>query len=89
MQLSRVSLRNRNPENEPNEWQAAVLQEFEARLASGESADALAEWYAAHPDATLIAGATDVGLWVTKTWTTVSDRVEPSAALMPGRTVSE
>ncbi len=30
------------------------------------SADALAEWYAAHPDATLIAGATDVGLWVTK-----------------------
>ncbi len=31
-----------------------------------ESADALAEWYLAHPDATLIAGATDVGLWVTK-----------------------
>ncbi|AQS49109.1 xanthine dehydrogenase small subunit [Thioclava nitratireducens] len=30
------------------------------------SADALAEWYLAHPDATLIAGATDVGLWVTK-----------------------
>lgn len=28
--------------------------------------DALAEWYAANPDATLIAGATDVGLWVTK-----------------------
>ena len=26
----------------------------------------LATWYAAHPDATLIAGATDVGLWVTK-----------------------
>ena len=31
-----------------------------------ESADDLAEWYAAHPDATLIAGATDVGLLVTK-----------------------
>jgi xanthine dehydrogenase small subunit len=31
-----------------------------------ETADALAEWYAAHPDGTLIAGATDVGLWVTK-----------------------
>ncbi|AXI47816.1 xanthine dehydrogenase small subunit [Sulfitobacter sp. SK012] len=31
-----------------------------------ESGDALAEWYAANPDATLIAGATDVGLWVTK-----------------------
>lgn len=28
--------------------------------------DALAEWYLAHPEATLIAGATDVGLWVTK-----------------------
>ena len=30
------------------------------------SADELAAWYAQHPDATLIAGATDVGLWVTK-----------------------
>ncbi|QXT39363.1 xanthine dehydrogenase small subunit [Gymnodinialimonas ceratoperidinii] len=30
------------------------------------SSDALADWYSAHPDATLIAGATDVGLWVTK-----------------------
>jgi xanthine dehydrogenase small subunit len=30
------------------------------------SADELASWYEAHPDATLIAGATDVGLWVTK-----------------------
>jgi xanthine dehydrogenase small subunit len=28
--------------------------------------DALADWYLAHPEATLIAGATDVGLWVTK-----------------------
>jgi xanthine dehydrogenase small subunit len=28
--------------------------------------DALAAWYLDHPDATLIAGATDVGLWVTK-----------------------
>ncbi|MGY9047308.1 hypothetical protein P775_15505 [Puniceibacterium antarcticum] len=31
-----------------------------------ETADALATLYAEHPDATLIAGATDVGLWVTK-----------------------
>ena len=31
-----------------------------------ETADDLAELYARHPDATLIAGATDVGLWVTK-----------------------
>ncbi len=30
------------------------------------STDELAEWYLAHPDATLIAGATDVGLWVNK-----------------------
>ncbi|MYM56960.1 xanthine dehydrogenase small subunit [Thalassovita mangrovi] len=31
-----------------------------------ETAGELARWYAANPDATLIAGATDVGLWVTK-----------------------
>ncbi|MFN6976995.1 MAG: xanthine dehydrogenase small subunit [Gemmobacter sp.] len=31
-----------------------------------ETADALAAWYADNPGATLIAGATDVGLWVTK-----------------------
>jgi len=31
-----------------------------------ETSDALAGWYAAHPEATLIGGATDVGLWVTK-----------------------
>ncbi len=31
-----------------------------------ETADDLAAWYEAHPEATLVAGATDVGLWVTK-----------------------
>ncbi|PJI92858.1 xanthine dehydrogenase small subunit [Yoonia maricola] len=31
-----------------------------------ETLDDLADWYAANPNATLIAGATDVGLWVTK-----------------------
>jgi xanthine dehydrogenase small subunit len=31
-----------------------------------ENADDLADWYLAHPEATLIGGATDVGLWVTK-----------------------
>jgi xanthine dehydrogenase small subunit len=31
-----------------------------------ETSDELATWYAAHPDATLVGGATDVGLWVTK-----------------------
>jgi xanthine dehydrogenase small subunit len=30
------------------------------------SSDELAPWYVDHPEATLIAGATDVGLWVTK-----------------------
>jgi xanthine dehydrogenase small subunit len=37
-----------------------------APFALPETADALAAWYAAHPEATLVAGATDVGLWVTK-----------------------
>lgn len=31
-----------------------------------QTADALADWYADHPQGRLIAGATDVGLWVTK-----------------------
>lgn len=31
-----------------------------------QSADELAQWYEAHPEATLIAGGTDVALWVTK-----------------------
>ncbi|NNK77862.1 MAG: xanthine dehydrogenase small subunit, partial [Litoreibacter sp.] len=31
-----------------------------------ESSNELAGWYVDHPDATLVAGATDVGLWVTK-----------------------
>ncbi len=31
-----------------------------------ETADDLARWYLAHPEATLIAGGTDVALWVTK-----------------------
>lgn len=30
------------------------------------SVDELARWYQAHPQATLVGGATDVGLWVTK-----------------------
>jgi len=35
-------------------------------VAMPEIADDLATWYAANPNGTLIAGATDVGLWVTK-----------------------
>ncbi|TMV11856.1 xanthine dehydrogenase small subunit [Arenibacterium halophilum] len=37
-----------------------------AEVAAPESADALAALYDARPEATLVAGATDVGLWVTK-----------------------
>ena len=37
-----------------------------APLPSVDDLDAFADWYAANPDATLIAGATDVGLWVNK-----------------------
>lgn len=37
------------------------------------SADELADWYLAHPTATLIAGATDVGLWVTKALMTLPE----------------
>ncbi|WP_308916018.1 xanthine dehydrogenase small subunit [Jannaschia sp. LMIT008] len=33
----------------------------------------LAEWYVDHPDATLVAGATDVGLWVTKQFRDLGD----------------
>ncbi len=37
------------------------------------TADALAAWYLDHPDGTLIAGATDVGLWVTKQFRDLGD----------------
>ena len=54
------------------EWMTAD-REAVALFAAGEAgafrpadSDELADWYVAHPDAVLIAGATDVGLWVTK-----------------------
>ncbi|MCK5725958.1 MAG: DUF3365 domain-containing protein [Thiotrichaceae bacterium] len=34
--ISRVSLKNRNPTNVPNDWQKAVLEDFDARAAKGE-----------------------------------------------------
>ena len=37
-----------------------------------DNSDDLADWYLQHPDAVLIAGATDVGLWVTKHLRTLS-----------------
>jgi len=35
--IRRVSLKNRNPKATPDAWEAAVLQEFEQRLAAGQS----------------------------------------------------
>ena len=35
MQVSRVSLKNRNPDNAPNVWQKAILEDFEIRNAAG------------------------------------------------------
>ncbi|MFN3723337.1 MAG: xanthine dehydrogenase small subunit [Paracoccaceae bacterium] len=48
-------------EGEARGGQAAPQPGFRPR-----TSDELAAWYQANPDATLIAGATDVGLWVTK-----------------------
>ena len=42
LQVSRVSERNRNPDNAPNAWQAAVLSDFEERIEGGEDAAGLA-----------------------------------------------
>ncbi|HHS89246.1 MAG TPA: xanthine dehydrogenase small subunit, partial [Rhodobacteraceae bacterium] len=35
-------------------------------IAMPQTSDELAQWYSANPDATLVSGATDVGLWITK-----------------------
>ncbi|TDT76911.1 xanthine dehydrogenase small subunit [Litoreibacter halocynthiae] len=48
------------------DWIADSPVQAEAPYPMPESSDALATWYEANPDATLIGGATDVGLWVTK-----------------------
>lgn len=42
--LSRVSMKNRNPVNEAKGWQAEVLASFEARMDQGEDADKLS-WH--------------------------------------------
>lgn len=47
-------------------WVKDVAPKVTASVLSPETGDALAAWYAANPEGTLIAGATDVGLWVTK-----------------------
>lgn len=40
--LSRVSLKNRNADNVPNDWQKTVLEDFDARFAKGESVKKMA-----------------------------------------------
>ena len=40
--LSRVSLKNRNADNAPNDWQKVVLEDFDARFAKGESVKKMA-----------------------------------------------
>ena len=45
---------------------AKALGALKAKAIHPESSDDLAKWYEANPDGTLIGGATDVGLWVTK-----------------------
>lgn len=41
LQIYRVSSRNRNPANAPNDWQSAVLATFESRKKAGEDPAAL------------------------------------------------
>ena len=48
------------------DWLEEAAPAVDAQPYAPENLDLLADWYAANPDATLIAGATDVGLWVTK-----------------------
>jgi hypothetical protein len=40
--VSRVSLKNRNPDNTPSDWQRIVLQDFDKRAAAGESIETMA-----------------------------------------------
>jgi xanthine dehydrogenase small subunit len=48
------------------EWLVETAPAVDPQPYAPDRLDKLATWYAANPDATLIAGATDVGLWVTK-----------------------
>jgi hypothetical protein len=41
LHLARVSLKNRNPVNQANEWQTVVLEDFERQKAGGKSVDSL------------------------------------------------
>jgi len=41
LNVSRVSLKNRNPANAPNEWETAVLEDFERQKAEGKDVGSL------------------------------------------------
>lgn len=41
MTVSRTSMRVRNPDNQPDAWEQAILADFEARLAAGEAPNTL------------------------------------------------
>lgn len=41
LKLSRVSLKNRNPNNAPNDWQRKVMEDFETRKSKGEAINSL------------------------------------------------
>ena len=47
-------------------WVQDIAPEVSASALSPETSDELAAWYEANPNGMLVAGATDVGLWVTK-----------------------
>lgn len=47
-------------------WMDEAVADAKPPYPMPEGSDGLAAWYAAHPDGTLVGGATDVGLWVTK-----------------------
>ena len=49
----------------PN-WLKSDCPDVVSDILMPETSDELADWCLSHPDGTLIAGATDVGLWVTK-----------------------
>lgn len=62
-----------------NDGNGVMIGTEESFLARPASADRLAALASAHPDATIVAGATDVGLWITKQL-----RVLPKIILIDG-----
>ncbi len=57
----------------PDHMRDVTPQLGETDIPAPTTSDELAQWYMDHPEGTLIAGATDVGLWVTKHFTDLGD----------------